>query len=74
MVEVKDMDLYRYLATALLASGNRDLRQLVLDAVKGILESAKQVVLIEVLGEAGETDDVRTALATLQAKRVQKRR
>jgi hypothetical protein len=72
--EVKDMDLYRYLAAALLAAGNADLRRLVLDAAHGILDSAKQGVLLDVLGEAGEADDVRAALVALQARRPQKTR
>jgi hypothetical protein len=74
LFEVKDVDLYRYLATALLAAGNADLRRLVLDATKGILESAKQNVLLEVLSEAGEAEDVRAALAALQARRRPTRR
>ena len=74
LTEVKDMDLYRYLTTALLAAGNEALRRLVLDAARGILEGAKSGVLIEVLSEAGEAEDVRAALATLQAKRPQRGR
>jgi hypothetical protein len=74
MIEVKDMDLYRYLATALLAAGNADLRRLVLDAAHGILDAAKQRVLLEVLSEAGEVEDVRTALAALETRRPQRSR
>ncbi|MCC6455064.1 MAG: hypothetical protein IT328_08995 [Caldilineaceae bacterium] len=69
--EVKDMDLYRYMAAALLAAGHAELRWLVLDAARGILESGKQAVLLDVLGEAGESEDVRAALAALQARRSQ---
>ena len=74
LVEVKDGDLYRYLATAMLAAGNAGLRRLVLDAADGILEVAKQAVLLEVLGEAGEGEDVRAALAKLIARRPQRSR
>jgi hypothetical protein len=74
MVEVRDMDLYRYLATALLAAGNEDLRRLVLDAARGILEDAKHEVLADVLSEAGEGDDLRAALAALRARRPQRSR
>ncbi len=74
LVEVKDMDLYRYLATALLAVANADLRRLVFDAAHGILESAKQSVLMDVLSEAGEAEDVRSTLATLQSRRPQRAR
>jgi hypothetical protein len=74
LVEVKDVDLYRYLATALLASGSLELRQLVLDAANSILERSKQQVLLEVFGDGGEAEDVRAALAALQAKRPQRRR
>jgi hypothetical protein len=74
LVEVKDVDLYRYLATALLAAGNVELRGMVLDAARGILESTKQGVLAEVLSEVGEAEDVRAALAALQARRLQKSR
>jgi hypothetical protein len=74
LVEVKDLDLYRYLAAAMLASGNADLRRMVLDAAQGILVSTKQGVLVEVLSDAGEAEDVRSALAALQARRVQKSR
>jgi hypothetical protein len=69
LVEAKDLDLYRYMATALLASGHDALRQLVLDASRGMLESAKDVVLLEVLGEASDAEDVRAALVALQARR-----
>jgi hypothetical protein len=68
LAEVKDRDLYRYLATALLAAGNRVLHQLVLDASRGILEAGKAAVLMEVLAEAGEAEDVQEALAALQAR------
>jgi hypothetical protein len=74
MIEVKDMDLYRYLATALLAAGNAGLRRLVLDAARGILDATKQSVLLDVLSEAGEAEDVRAALAALQARRPQRSR
>lgn len=70
LVEAKDMDLYRYLATALLAAGNADLRRLILDAAQGILDAAKQGVLLDVLNEAGDADDVRAARAALQARRL----
>jgi hypothetical protein len=70
LVDVRDMDLYRYLATALLAAGHIELRQLVLDAANGILESSKQNVLLEVLREAaGPSEEVRAALAKLEARR-----
>jgi hypothetical protein len=68
LVEVKDKDLYRYLATALLAAGNRALRQLVLEASRGILEAGKAAVLMEVLAEAGEAGDVQEALTVLRAR------
>lgn len=74
LVDVKDVDLYRYLAMALLASGIRELRQLVMDTVQGILDGTKQQILLEVFTEAGEAEDVQAALATLQAKRIQRRR
>jgi hypothetical protein len=69
LIEVKDLDLYRYLATALLAAGHSDLRRVVLEAARGILAAPKQRVLVEVLGDVGQTDDVRAALACLRAKR-----
>jgi hypothetical protein len=72
LIEVKDADLYRYLATALLATGNSTLRRLVLDAATSILASGKQAVLAEVLRDAGEADDVRAALAALQARRAER--
>ena len=68
LVEVKDRDLYRYLATALLAAGHVQLRELVLDASRGILESAKHSVLMEVFGEASEAEDVRDALESLAVR------
>lgn len=68
MVEVEDMDLYRYLVTVLLASGKDDLRQMVLDAAQGILARPRQNVLREVLAEAGEAEDVRIALAALSRR------
>lgn len=70
LIEVKDTDLYRYLTTAMLAAGNADVRQLVLDAANGILEKAKQNVLVEVLADAGDSQDVREVLAALQARRM----
>lgn len=72
--EVKDLDLYRYLAAALLASGNAELRQMVLGVAQGILDSTKQRVLMDVLSEAGDAQDVRAALAALQTRRPQKTR
>jgi hypothetical protein len=74
LIEVKDLDLYRYLATALLAAGNVALRRMVLEAARAILESGKHGVLADVLGEAGEAEDVRAALAALQARRPQNAR
>lgn len=68
MVEVDDMDLYRYLVTVLLASGKDDLRQMVLDAAQGILPRPRQLVMREVLTEAGEAEDVRVALAALSRR------
>lgn len=77
--DVKDIDLYRYLAAALLASGNADLRSLVLamaigGASGGMLQAEKREVLMAVLGEAGEADDVMAAMVTLQARRPKKLR
>lgn len=74
MVEVKDSDLYRYLAAALLAAGNADLRRLVLDAAHGVLDSAKRSVLVEVLRDAGEAEDVAAALAALEGRTRRTRR
>ena len=68
LIEVKDSDLYRYLATALLATGHEALRTLVLDASRGILDRSKVGVLLEVFGEASEAEDVRAALDALQAR------
>lgn len=68
LVEVKDGDLYRYLATALLATGHEALRTLVLDASRGILDRSKVGVLLEVFDEASEAEDVHAALAALQAR------
>jgi HEAT repeat protein len=74
MVEVKDLDLYRYLAAALLAAGKISLRRLVLEAASGIVEHGKQGVLVDVLKEVGDAEDVRSALAALQAKWIQRPR
>lgn len=68
MADVADMDLYRYLVTVLLASGKDALRQLVLDAAQGILAKPRQLILSQVLSEAGEAEDVRMALATLSQR------
>ena len=75
--EVKDLDLFRYLAAALLAAGNADLRQMVLataNGAHGTLDAAKQEVLLDVLSEAGEAEDVRAAVVTLRVRRGGKRR
>jgi hypothetical protein len=72
LIEVKDRDLYRYLAAALLAAGKQNLRQLVLDTARGILTNLQRDVLIDVLREAGETEDVRATLAALQGRKPQK--
>jgi hypothetical protein len=70
---VKDADLYRYLVTVLLAAGNAELRLLVLNAARGILDKTRVAILIEVMSDllsgAGEMDDVATALAGLRANR-----
>ncbi len=68
--EVKDIDLYRYLAAVLLASGSVDLRNLVLAmAGSGMLQAEKRETLLDVLGEAGESEDVLAAMAKLQIRR-----
>ncbi len=72
LVEVKDRDLYRYLAAALLAVGDRDLHELVFAAARGMVTNVQREVLIDVLSEVGQTEDVRAALATLQARRPHK--
>ena len=74
LVEVKDTDLYRYVATVLLASGHAVLRQLVLDAAKGIIAPPKQAILLEVFQDAGDGDDVSEALAILQKRGSQRAR
>ncbi len=68
LAEVKDRDLYRYMTTALLASGHEATRQLVLDAAGSLLDRDKADVLLEVLGDAGDADDVRKALAGLRGR------
>lgn len=72
LTEVKDRDLYRYLAAALLAVGDRTLRELVFNAAGGMVTNIQREVLIDVFSEIGQTEDVRATLASLQARRPQK--
>lgn len=65
---VTDPDLYRYLATVLLAAPQPELRGLVGEAAGSVRDRPKQQVLLAVLEEAGDAADVVAARTRLRER------
>lgn len=65
---VEDGDVYRYLAAALLASGDADLRSMALGAAATVMHPAQIAALGDALAGAGTAEDVVAAQARLAAR------